>query len=320
MGREGRDADIDVADVAGILDASIVGNIGVGDIHVRHDLEAGDQTLVKADGKEELLLKHSINAVIDARQVHIGHHMDIAGPQHQSFFDQAIPQHDDLIFLELVVGHRGPGDAVDVGVNGQGGLVVKFDGLGQPFLGGNVGFHPAAGDPRQLVLGHHIKGVVGGGQDGVFALLQRHDPVGGDELLGDLGDEAGVHLDGFRVQQLGAALHRQAHLKLLLGDPVQPQQHITQHDPGFLGFRDGHFQLIPVDKPNSIRISPMRFANGLPFCRWLGGVDIAPESSVYAELMVARSVSDGSAGPAKRLYNGPAPLDTSPVHRRLLPD
>ena len=99
LGGEGRYADIEAAHLALIFDTAVVGNVGVGDIHVGHDFKARGQSLLKAFGKQIGLVQNSVDAVVDAHQVAVRDNVDIAGAQHIALVDEQARQSDDLVFF-----------------------------------------------------------------------------------------------------------------------------------------------------------------------------------------------------------------------------
>lgn len=93
-----------------------------------------------------------------------------------------------------------------------------------------------------------VEWVAGGGLEGLAVFFEGENAVGADEFLRDFGQQTRIDRDAAGVQNLSAALDGDGHLELLFGDPVQPQEDVAQHNAGFAGLHEGHFQLVGPDE------------------------------------------------------------------------
>jgi len=85
---EGRYADVEFPHPPLVADAAVMRNVGIGDIHIRHDFITRQQGLLESTGEEMLLMEDAIDAIVDAHQVIVGDDMDIAGTEYISFFNE----------------------------------------------------------------------------------------------------------------------------------------------------------------------------------------------------------------------------------------
>ncbi len=93
------DADVDLAALEAQGDVAVLGNVALGDVHVRHDLHATDEGGLKMLGRLRLGDQHAIDAVLDPQialerlDVHVG------GPRLDRLEQQQVHQIDERRLL-----------------------------------------------------------------------------------------------------------------------------------------------------------------------------------------------------------------------------
>ncbi len=81
---------------------AVLGQVAFGNVHVRHDLDAGNQGRVELPGGRGVLLQQSIDAVAQLHRVLEGHQVDVARPVPDGLGDNQVDQVDD----RGLVGHH----------------------------------------------------------------------------------------------------------------------------------------------------------------------------------------------------------------------
>lgn len=138
-GGHGADADVDAFAAVMDLDVAVLGKEPFGDVHVGHDLDAGDQGGMEVSGRGRLGLEDAVDAVAEFDGGFEGEEMDVAGAFAEGGGDDDVDEVDDGGFV------GGDLDVVEVFSFGTGGL-CGVEILDHPFHGDLVGIGEALGD------------------------------------------------------------------------------------------------------------------------------------------------------------------------------
>lgn len=138
-GGHGADADVDTFAAVMDLDMAILGKEPFGDVHVGHDLDAGDQGGMKVPGRGRLGLEDAIDAVAEFDGGFEGEEMDVAGAFAEGGGDDDVDEVDDG---GLVGGDLDVVEVFSFGTGGLGGVEI----LDHPFHRDLVGIGEALGD------------------------------------------------------------------------------------------------------------------------------------------------------------------------------
>ena len=81
---------------------AVLRHVTLGDVHVRHDLDAGNQRGMKLLGRRRLFLQQAVDAVSQLQRILERDQVDVAGPLAQRRRDDQIDQVDD----RRLIGHH----------------------------------------------------------------------------------------------------------------------------------------------------------------------------------------------------------------------
>ncbi len=121
-GRNGGDADVDGAGVGGQIDAAVLRQAALGDVHVRHDFQARDDRALEHAKlrRHGDFVQDAVDAVADAEVVFERLDVDVGGALVDGFADDLVDEFDDAR-LGVVAGDVLRLLAVCVAVVGAGG-------------------------------------------------------------------------------------------------------------------------------------------------------------------------------------------------------
>jgi hypothetical protein len=189
------------------VDAAVLGEAALGDVHAGHDLDAAGDGGVHLEGWAEFFGETAVDAVADAEEVFAGLDVDVAGAVLDGGVNAVVDELDD----GGVAGHLlDAGDVLDGGVVDDGELVGidvvddvidDEDGLvGEIGLEGGADVADGGGDDLDLIAAEALdlfdeEDVCGLGYgDGEFSLDEEEgeDLVLFEEFLGEDGDDLGV--------------------------------------------------------------------------------------------------------------------------------
>ena len=108
---QGGDAQIDVAPGDVFLDAAVLGQAALRDIHIGHDLDAGDDGQRQVPGRGRHFVKRAVHAVTNLELVFEGLEVNVAGPVLDGLVHDQIDKADN-------------GRGIGFGLDGGGGVVA----------------------------------------------------------------------------------------------------------------------------------------------------------------------------------------------------
>ena len=172
-----RDAEIHLAAGDGLLDAAVLRQAALGDVEIRHDLDARDDRQRQVPGRRGHLVERAVHAVADLEFVLERLEMDVAGPVLDGLVEDQIHVADD---------GRGVGLGLDV-LQFRLALLAVFERLRRPVP---PGFHSGSRRPRRRLLDQRLD-LLDGRDDDLDGLAQ-----GEAQILGDLRIEGIGEADG----------------------------------------------------------------------------------------------------------------------------
>ena len=233
--RQGRDTQVDLLVADADIEAAVLGNPSLRDVHAAHDLDAGQDRGLQLSGNRESFAQDTVDAHADLEFGLPWLDMDITGALIDGALDDGVDQAD---------GRGTVGGVLSDPVGGKGG----FDGLRGVPLGGRLPAHlldgprralisvedsdrafhgGSGGDHRRdlavdclahLLYGNEIEGIHHGQEKFIADQAHRHDLVLLCDIFGqDLGQLRRNRGPG-QVHELDAELHLQGFDQVILSD------------------------------------------------------------------------------------------------------
>ena len=230
--RKGRDAHVHVLFLAAIeldphLDAAVLGQAFLGDIHIGDDLDPRQDGVLELHGQVHRLEEEAVDAVAHAEGFFVGFEVDVAGALFDGFDEDGINQGDDrrfvgvlfvLLDVELLLGFLDDADLAVVGqldvldrlfgLDGMRGAVVFVDGVRDARFRGDHGLDAQARAEPDVLDHLHVGRIDHGqGQEGADA-VDGHDHVFFGRIHGHQADDVGIDFEliqiDVRVTELAA--------------------------------------------------------------------------------------------------------------------
>ena len=214
----------------------------LGDVHVAHDLDTGDDSALGVAGHGEDMAQDAVDTHADGHGGFTGLQVDIGNVLVDSILQEAVDQTDGGCgILGIGADDVGGGDVLEVG--GLGGFIVLqvlqglFGGLGAVGVVDGPGEGLGSGQHgHDLLAGGHVDGLGGDEVQGVGHGQEQHIAVGldGDHiiLLGQgAGDQLGHLLGDLHTQQVDkfhAQLALQCLVDLALGGEALLDEDLAQ--------------------------------------------------------------------------------------------
>ena len=214
------DAHTEVNEAALVADAeaAVLRDAALGDIELRHDLDAGEDGLVvlAGDGGHGLL-QDTVDAVLDEERVVEGLEVDIGGAAFERGEDGGVDEADDgreIVFAgealdgDVLVGIVFGREDVErqpfrCFVEDALGLLGLLEQIGDLREGGDAGDEAGAEEAGDLVEDHELGGVGDGDGEAALVLLERHEVVAEHHVDGDGLEELVLDFEVFQVDELG---------------------------------------------------------------------------------------------------------------------
>ena len=194
--RQHADAQVDRVATDGELDPAVLRQPALGDVEVRHDLDAGGDGEGQVARRRDHFVEHAVGLDADAELVFERLEVQVAGvllDRHQEHHVEqlahrcAVGQRRDVVEIDRAVGADAGGGGGQLGVFFQrrndaldalGALaVVAFELRGHRRLGRHDDADVVAQERPQLVLHAQVLRVAGGDRERVAVELDRHDAI-----------------------------------------------------------------------------------------------------------------------------------------------
>ena len=266
LGERGH-AHVDDPPVDAVLEAAVQRQAPLGDVHVRQDLDAGDDAGIERLGRRRNFAQDAVDAQADGHVLLVRLEMHVAGAVAHRLQEQQVDeahhgrvvgQHAQLVravarFLHAGhhVLHLGVGDlaqvALDVGFLGVGAV----DDLADPGLAADRLDDVARGQGTDRVEGVQVQRVLHHQRDRLVAPLPaREDAEAAGDGLGQQLDFLPLKAEILADLEVGnAQLHREGAGDVVLGHVAQVAQHFAQRPAGRVRGADGLLQLGRGDFP-----------------------------------------------------------------------
>src|SRR5881394_1470137 len=257
-----RDAEIDDAGAHLELDAPVLRHAALGDVELRHDLDARREGRAHLHRRLHHFVQRAVHAVADTHLVLERLDMDVGGAALYGVGEESVDQLDDrrivgqvlrldvlvlLVLDDLEVFRRL--DRLQQGLElGIRLLVVALDGVAQRVLAGDDGKDVAAGDELDVLDRRDVVRIGNGDRQGSSLPLQGEDRVLGGDVGGEELDDLGVDLEPRQVDGRHPVLPGQHLADLGFLDKAKFYQGIAQAHPGVLLLQEGLPELLQSDE------------------------------------------------------------------------
>ena len=261
-GGQGGDTQVNVPLADADIASAVQGDLVLGNVHVAHDLDTGNDCALVIAGNHEDLTQHAVDTHADVHGRLAGLHVNIGSILADSVFQEAVHQSDGGRRTLVIIVNDGGGDLRFQFFTGAGQLLqrlLRSDGavqVGNTVLdalhAGQQGHNLPPDGLADSIGSQEVQGVCHGQQQGVAIGADGDDVVLLGHVQGDQTDQIPVQLLGSQVDVLNTQLTLQQFVNGALGYQTLGHQNFVHPLVG-LGLLDllGGFQLILCNNAGS---------------------------------------------------------------------
>ena len=216
------------------LDAPVLRQPPLGDVELRHDLEARDDRVLELHRRLHRLVEHAVDAVADAEGLLVGLDVDVRRVLLDRVGQDQVHELDDgrvlaglreLVDVDVVVlGDQRDVRVVEVGhhvFEGRGLVVVAVDRAADRLFGGDDRLDVVAGQELDVVEREDVRGVRGRDDQRRAGAIDGHDAVLGRDVLGNQLDHGGLDFELVEIDRRNAVVARHEIRELVLVQEAQ---------------------------------------------------------------------------------------------------